>query len=482
MMNVELLISGRSAAAKGNRTFSRINPYNNEVASTVAAASIEDALRAVAAAHSAFTDWAATGPHERRKLLLKAADLMEARIKDFVAVTIAETGATSGWAGFNVVVAAKMLREAASMTTQISGEVIPTDKPDSLALAVRQPAGVCLGIAPWNAAVILGTRALAMPLACGNPVILKASEMCPATHVMIGKVLNDAGLPPGVINVITNAPEDASDVVEALVRAPEVKRVNFTGSTKVGRIVAKLCAEELKPSLLELGGKAPFIVLDDADLEGAVNGAVFGAYLNMGQICMSTERIIVTKNIADRFVSALAEKAAKLPAGDPSGANVLGALVSPEAAEKMDEIISDAVSKGATILAGGRRNGTVVEATVIDNVTADMRIYREESFGPVKPVIRVEDAEEAVEVANDTEYGLSASIYTQNVTKALKLAARVKSGICHINGPTVADEPQMPFGGVNSSGWGRFGGKAAIAEFTDLRWLTIEDAKQRFPF
>lgn len=171
-----------------------------------------------------------------------------------------------------------------------------------------------------------------------------------------------------------------------------------------------------------------------------------------------------------------------MPAGDPSGANVLGALVSPEAAEKMDEIISDAVSKGATILAGGRRNGTVVEATVIDNVTADMRIYREESFGPVKPVIRVEDAEEAVEVANDTEYGLSASIYTQNVTEALKLAARVKSGICHINGPTVADEPQMPFGGVNSSGWGRFGGKAAIAEFTDLRWLTIEDAKQRFPF
>ncbi|WP_425644229.1 aldehyde dehydrogenase [Agrobacterium leguminum] len=481
-MNVELLISGKSAAAKGNRTFNRINPYNQQIASTVASASLDDALTAVAAAHAAFEPWAVIGPHERRKLLLKAADLMEMRLQDFVAITIAETGATGGWAGFNVTVAAKMLREAASMTTQISGEIIPTEKSGSLSMVVRQPVGVCLGIAPWNAAVILGTRAVAMPLACGNPVILKASEMCPATHMMIGQVLNDAGLPPGVVNVITNAPEDAGKVVEALVRAPEVKRVNFTGSTKVGRIIAKLCAEELKPSLLELGGKAPFIVLDDANMEGAVNGAVFGAYMNMGQICMSTERIIVTESIADQFVSALAEKASSLPAGDPTDTNVLGALVSQEAAEKMEEIIADAVGKGAELISGGGRRGSVVEATVLDHVTADMRIYHEESFGPVKPVIRVEDAEEAIRVANDTEYGLSASLYSQNIPQALKLAARIKSGICHINGPTVADEPQMPFGGMKSSGWGRFGGKAAVAEFTDLRWLTIEDATQRFPF
>ncbi|KAA1233940.1 MULTISPECIES: aldehyde dehydrogenase [Agrobacterium tumefaciens complex] len=481
-MNVDLLISGSSVLASQNKTFQRLNPYNNEVASVVAAGSPEDAIAVVRAAHGAFPAWSAKGPHERRKLLLKAADLMEQRSGDFIAATTEETGATGPWGSFNVAVAAKMLREAASMTTQITGEIIPSEKPGSMAMAVRQAVGVCVGIAPWNAPVILGTRAIATPLACGNTVVLKASEMCPRTHRMIGEVLNDAGIPAGVVNVITNAPEDAARVVEALVRAPEVKRVNFTGSTRVGRIIAKLCAEELKPCLLELGGKAPFIVLDDADVEAAVNGAAFGAFMNMGQICMSTERIIVVESIADQFTKALAEKADKLPAGDPNGPNVLGALVSLEAALKMDAIIADALDKGAKIVAGGRRNGAVVEATVLDHVTPAMRIYSEESFGPVKPIIRVKDVEEAVAIANDTEYGLAASLYTNDVTAGLRIAARIKSGICHINGPTVADEPQMPFGGVKESGWGRFGGKAAISEFTDLRWITIEDPKQGYPF
>ncbi|MGV1988217.1 aldehyde dehydrogenase [Agrobacterium sp. 22-221-1] len=481
-MDVDLLISGRSVLASRNKTFQRLNPYNNEVASVVAAGSPEDAVAAVRAAHEAFPAWSAKGPHERRKLLLKAADLMEQRSGDFIASTTEETGATGPWGAFNVSVAAKMLREAASMTTQIAGEIIPSEKPGSMAMAVRQAVGVCVGIAPWNAPVILGTRAIATPLACGNTVVLKASEMCPRTHRMIGEVLNDAGIPSGVVNVITNTPEDAARIVEALVRAPEVKRVNFTGSTRVGRIIAKLCAEELKPCLLELGGKAPFIVLDDADVEAAVNGAVFGAFMNMGQICMSTERIIVVETIADQFTKALAEKADKLPADDPNGPNVLGALVSLEAALKMDAIIADALDKGAKIIAGGRRNGAVVEATVLDHVTPAMRIYGEESFGPVKPIIRVKDAEEAVAIANDTEYGLAASLYTSDVTAGLRIAARIKSGICHINGPTVADEPQMPFGGVKESGWGRFGGKAAISEFTDLRWITIEDPKQGYPF
>ncbi|MEL6210330.1 MAG: aldehyde dehydrogenase family protein, partial [Pseudomonadota bacterium] len=281
---------------------------------------------------------------------------------------------------------------------------------------------------------------------------------------------------------VTNAPEDAAEVVEALIRTSAVRRVNFTGSTHVGRIIARLCAEELKPCLLELGGKAPFIVLDDADLEGAVNGAAFGAYMNMGQICMSTERIIVTEGIADRFVAALAAKAAKLPAGDPGGPNVLGALVTEDAAARLDDLVADATAKGARLVAGGPRTGAVVPAGVLDGVTPDMRIYAEESFGPVKSVIRVKDADEAIRVANDTEYGLSASIYTSDVKRGLDLAKRIESGICHINGPTVADEPQMPFGGVKASGYGRFGGKAAIAEFTDLRWVTVEDPGQGYPF
>ncbi|WP_019400283.1 aldehyde dehydrogenase, partial [Chelatococcus sp. GW1] len=423
-----------------------------------------------------------TGPAERRALLAKAADAMEARAADFTRAMMEETGATAGWSGFNVHLAAGMLREAAAMTTQVAGEVIPANKPGTLAMAVRQPRGVCLGIAPWNAPVILGTRAVAMALACGNTVVLKASEMCPATHRLIGEVFADAGFPKGVVNVVTNAPDDAAEVVAALIAHPAVRHVNFTGSTKIGKVIARLAAEELKPVLLELGGKAPLVVLDDADIDAAVNAAIFGAFMHQGQICMSTERIIVDKSIADVFVEKFAARAAALPAGDPRGQVVIGSLVSREAAEKMDALIADAVAKGAKVVAGGRREGTIVAATVLDNVTREMRVYGEESFGPVKPVIRVDGEEEAVRVANDTEYGLSSAVFSRDIRRALKVAGRIQSGICHINGPTVADEPQMPFGGVKASGYGRFGGHAAIAEFTDLRWVTIEDPGQHYPF
>jgi acyl-CoA reductase-like NAD-dependent aldehyde dehydrogenase len=415
-------------------------------------------------------------------LLSKAADVMASKVGEFTRLMMEETGATGPWAGFNVMLASNMLREAAAMTTQISGEVIPSDKPGTLAMAIRQPAGVCLGIAPWNAPVILGTRALAMPLACGNTVVLKASEMCPGTHRLIGQVLVEAGLPKGVVNVVTNDPKDAAAIVEALIAHPAVKRINFTGSTKVGRIIAELSGRHLKPALLELGGKAPLVVLDDADIDAAVNAATFGAFMHQGQICMSTERLIVDEKIADEFVAKLAARASKLPVGDPRGHVVLGSLISSQAADKMEELIADATAKGAKLAAGGKRAGTVVEATLLDHVTPAMRVYAEESFGPVKPVIRVKGEDEAVRVANDTEYGLSSAVFSRDIRRAMAIAARIQAGICHINGPTVGDEAQMPFGGVKGSGYGRFGGKASIAEFTDLRWVTIEDPGQHYPF
>jgi acyl-CoA reductase-like NAD-dependent aldehyde dehydrogenase len=407
--------------------------------------------------------------------------MLEARTDDFARTMLEETGATAPWAGFNVHLGAGILREAAALTTQITGDVIPSDKPDVLALAIRQPVGVVLGIAPWNAPVILGVRAIAAALACGNTVILRSSEICPATHHLIGAVMNAAGFPPGVVNVLSNAPADAPAIVEALIAAPAVKRINFTGSTKVGRIIARLAAEHLKPVLLELGGKAPFLVLDDADLDQAVAAAAFGAFLNQGQICMSTERFIVDAAVADAFVHTFAARAAALPAGDPRGPVVLGSMVDVSAAETMDGLIADAVAKGAVVVAGGTRQGSVVAATLLDHVTPAMRIYREESFGPVKPIIRVRGVDEAVRVANDTEYGLSAAVFGQDLRRALAVARRIESGICHINGPTVADEPQMPFGGVKASGYGRFGGKAAIEAFTNLRWITIE-GPQTYPF
>ncbi|ESY08919.1 aldehyde dehydrogenase [Mesorhizobium sp. M0761] len=481
-MDIGLLIDGDKRDASGSASYERMDPFTGKLATRAAAASIADANAAVEAAALAFKSWSKTGPGERRAFLSKAADVMDSKVGEFTRLMMEETGATGPWAGFNVMLAAKMLREAAAMTTQISGEVIPSDKPGTLAMAIRQPAGVCLGIAPWNAPVILGTRAIAMPIACGNTVVLKASEMCPGTHRLIGQVLVEAGLPKGVINVVTNDPKDAAAIVEALVAHPAVRRVNFTGSTKVGRIIAELAGRHLKPALLELGGKAPLVVLDDADIDAAVNAATFGAYMHQGQICMSTERLVVDEKVADEFVAKLAARAAQLPAGDPRGHVVLGSLISSQAADKMEELVADAVAKGARLVAGGKRTGTVVEATLLDHVTPAMRVYSEESFGPVKPVIRVKGEDEAVCVANDTEYGLSSAVFSRDIRRAMAVAARIEAGICHINGPTVGDEAQMPFGGVKGSGYGRFGGKASIAEFTDLRWLTIEDPGQHYPF
>ncbi|MGX8013030.1 aldehyde dehydrogenase [Mesorhizobium sp. ORM8.1] len=481
-MDIGLLIDGDERDATGKASYDRLDPFTGKLATRAAAASVADANAAVEAAAAAFPAWSQTGPSERRALLSKAADVMASKVGEFTKLMMEETGATGPWAGFNVMLAANMLREAAAMTTQISGEVIPSDKPGTLAMAIRQPAGVCLGIAPWNAPVILGTRAIAMPIACGNTVVLKASEMCPGTHRLIGQVLVEVGLPKGVINVVTNDPKDAAGIVETLIAHPAVKRVNFTGSTKVGRIIAELAGRHLKPALLELGGKAPLVVLDDADIDAAVNAAIFGAFMHQGQICMSTERLIVDEEVADEFVAKLAARASQLPAGDPRGHVVLGSLISSQAADKMEELVADATAKGAKLVAGGKRTGTVVEATLLDHVTPAMRVYAEESFGPVKPVIRVKGEEEAVRVANDTEYGLSSAVFSRDIRRAFAVAARIQAGICHINGPTVGDEAQMPFGGVKGSGYGRFGGKASIAEFTDLRWLTIEDPNQHYPF
>jgi acyl-CoA reductase-like NAD-dependent aldehyde dehydrogenase len=379
-----------------------------------------------------------------------------------------ELRASEPWARFNVKLGAEMVREAAAITTQITGEVIPSDKPGLLSLALREPVGVILGIAPWNAPVILGCRAVAAPLACGNTVILKASERCPRTHGLIVEAFDAAELPQGAVNLVTNEPTHAGEVVGALIDHPAVRRINFTGSTAVGRIVAKRAAEHLKPVLLELGGKAPQIVLEDADLDEAVKAAAFGAFMNAGQICMSTERIIVVGAIADDFARRLADKAAGMPAP------AVGAQVDDAARDSVRALIDDALAQGARALVSGA-------ATVLDGITPAMRLYRDESFGPVVGIIRVADEEEAIRVANDSDYGLSAAVFTRDAARGLRVARRIRSGICHVNGPTVQDEPQMPFGGVGASGYGRFGGKAGVDAFTELRWITIAGEPGHYP-
>ncbi|RQT67232.1 aldehyde dehydrogenase family protein [Burkholderia cepacia] len=483
MIQVTMLINGERAMARDGATFERRNPLDDTVASTAPAATVADAQAAVHAAAAAFPAWSAMGPGERRALLNRAADALEEKGDAFALAMATETGASRLWADFNVKLAADGLREAAAMITQISGEVIPSDVPGSLALGVRQAAGVVLGIAPWNAPVILGVRAVALPLACGNTVVLKGSEICPATHGLIIEALQDAGLPRGVVNFVTNAPANAGDIVEALIAEPAVRRVNFTGSTRVGRIIATQCAKYLKPSVLELGGKAPFLVLHDADLDAAVQGAAFGAFANSGQICMSTERIVVDTAIADEFVARLAEKAKSLPLGDPrKGPAVLGSVVDMATVRRCNDLIDDALAKGATLVCGEKSETTLMPATLLDHVTADMHIYREESFGPVKAIVRVDGDDEAIACANDNEYGLSAAVFSRDVARALTVAKRIESGLCHVNGPTVHDEAQMPFGGMKSSGFGHFGGKAGVAEFTDLRWITVQTTPRHYPF
>ncbi len=483
MLRVNLMIGDRELSAADGRTFERIDPLTGEVATEAAAATIADALAAAEAAARAFPAWSAFGPSARRAKLLAAADVIQSRAEDFAEAMIAEVGATPAWCEFNVKLAAGMLREAAAMTSQVTGEVIQSDDPGRFAMTVRAPAGVVLGIAPWNAPIILGVRAIAMPLACGNTVILKASELSPATHRLIGTALRDAGLPDGVVNVVTNAPEDAGKVVETLISHPAVRRISFTGSTRTGRHIAETAARYLKPVLLELGGKASLIVLDDADLDEAVEAAAFGAFVNQGQVCMSTERIVVDDKVADAFMEKFAAKARALTAGDPRDSDVLlGSLVNQEAVARVRALMDDALIKGAVLAAGGEIKGTVMHATVLDRVTPAMRIYSEESFGPIVSVVRAKDADDAVRIANDTEYGLAAAVFGRDIARALDVARRLDTGICHVNSSTVHDEPQMPFGGTKASGYGRFGGKAAIEEFTELRWITVAKGPRHYPF
>lgn len=481
MFEASLLIGGQRRAASDGRTFDRHDPLTGAVVSRVAAASLADADAAVAAAQAAFPAWAALAPGERRARLLRAADLLESRAEQFMAAA-SETGAAANWYGFNVQLSAGTLREAASMTTQIQGDVIPSNVPGNFAMALRQPCGVVLGIAPWNAPVILAVRAIAMPLACGNTVVLKSSELSPFTHWLVGDILDQAGLGAGVVNVISNAPADAATVVERLVANPAVRRVNFTGSTHVGRIIGELAARHLKPAVLELGGKAPLLVLDDADLDAAVDATVFGGYFNQGQICMSTERLLVDSAVADDFVARLAARVATLKAGAPGEQGVvLGSLVDARAVERIAELVEDAVSKGARLVVGGERSGSVMQPVLLDGVTADMRLYREESFGPLVVVIRATGDEALLALANDSEFGLSSAIFSRDISRALALAQRVESGICHINSATVHDEPQMPFGGVKASGYGSFGSRAAVEVFTQLRWVTIQSTPRHYP-
>lgn len=479
MFEAKLIIRGTQVDARAGAVFERRDPLSDSVATRAAAAGREDACEAANAAAAAFPVWSQAAPEVRAEALRRAAGQIVRRDADFVAAMARETGASASWARFNCELAARMLRQAATLADRPGDLELPGSEEGVRHWVRRQPAGVVLGIAPWNAPVVLGVRAVAAPLALGNTVVLKASELCPRTHALIVECLQEAGLPPGAANLVVHAPEQAHEVVETLIAHPAVRRVNFTGSTRVGRQVARLCAEHLKPMLLELSGKAPLIVLADADIAEAARAAVFGAFYNQGQICISTDRIIVEAGVADAFVAAFRERTARLRAGPGEGP--LGALIGPEAGRRLAGLVQDALARGAELLIGGEIAGAVMQPTILDHVTPAMRIYREEVFGPVASIIRVADAEEAVSVANDSDYGLGAAVFGSDLARARAVALELETGICHINGPTLYDDPAMPFGGMKASGFGRFGGEAAVHEFTETRWISLRETPRPYP-
>jgi acyl-CoA reductase-like NAD-dependent aldehyde dehydrogenase len=480
-----LFIGGEQVAAADGRTTDDLSPHTGEVIAEVAAASPADVTRAVDAADAAFAAWSVSAPTRRRQILNRAADLLEQHGADAAALMARETGGTFGWSMFNVGLASNMFREAAALTTAPIGEVLATDNPDAMSLAVRQPAGVVAAFAPWNAPLILGTRAIAAPLAAGNTVVVKASEDAPlAGALFLAGLLHEAGLPAGVLNVLTNDRRDAAVIAETLIADRRVRRVNFTGSTGVGRRIGELAARHLTPALLELGGKNSVLVLDDADLEYAVNAVAFAAYMNSGQICMSADRILVHRSVADEFSARLAEKAKGLPGGDPADPSVvIGPLISAAAASRVAGLVDEAAVGGARVLAGGGTpDGAHYPATVVAGVEPGMRIHTEEIFGPVCTVLTVDDDAEAIAVANDSPYGLTAGVVTADQSRGLAVARRLRTGIAHVNDQSVDDEPIVPFGGVGDSGYGRFGGRAGLEAFTDLRWITLQQRPKPFPF
>jgi aldehyde dehydrogenase (NAD+) len=477
-----LYIGGEWTAAKNNAKFPVYNPSTGEVWTEVADASRADAAAAIAAAAAAQPAWAALPHSERARLLSKVADILTARAKEFQEALIDEGGAWVGKAMFETGYSAGVYRAAAAAAYQVTGEILPSDH-GKLSLVVREPLGVVSVISPWNFPLILSSRGFAVALAVGNTVVLKPSEETPVSGgLLIAEVLEEAGIPKGVFNVVTCSRDHVAEVGDELISNPLVRGISFTGSTAVGVQVAAKAGGLLKKCCVELGGKDALIVLDDADIEQAVNAATFGAFMHQGQICMSVERIIVHKDVAAEFTEKFVANTKKLKVGNPREmANCIGPIINRKQLDKIREQVEDAVAKGAKVLCGGKHSGLFYEPTVLTNVTRDMKVMREETFGPIAPMITVGSVEEAIEVANDSEYGLSAGIITRNEERGLAIAQRLNTGMAHINDSSVNDEPHVPFGGVRASGLGRHGGRAGIDQFTELRWITLERGGRHYP-
>jgi len=456
-------------------------PATGESLGEVGESQPEDLKSVVARAQAAQGGWATKSAEERAALFRHAASIFAANRKELIDVIIRETGGLRGKAEMEVQNSIEELLHSAALLVHPEGHILPSRDPGRLSLARRVPLGIVGVIAPWNVPLLLAMRSVAPAIALGNAVILKPDPQTPiAGGVALARAFEEAGLPSGVFNVVNGG----AAVGEALVEAKGVRMITFTGSTAVGRRVGELAGKNLKRVALELGGKSPFIVLDDADLEAAASAGAWGSYLHQGQVCMASGRHIVLRKVAAEYVDILTRKATVLPVGDPFRQNVaIGPLINAKQLARVDRIVKETVAAGARLMTGGTHEGPFYRATVLHEVRPGMPAYDLEIFGPVAPVIVAEDEEDAIRIANDTEYGLSGAVQTSSLERGLRVARRIRAGLVHINDQTIGDYAEIPFGGMGASGNGsRFGSLTNWEEFTEWQWMTVGGQPVRYPF
>ncbi len=472
MEAMKLFIGGEWRDASDKQTFEVLNPLDDSLYALAARGTKDDMRDAVAAAKAAFPAFKATTPKQREAWLLKAAEMMEQRKEEILDCLIDEIGSPMPKAIFEFEKGVSMTRAAAGLARQVRGETIPSDDPNKLSMSIRSPRGVVAAITPFNVPFIKATRLTANALAVGNTVVLHPPSPAPKIAVIVADIYEKAGIPAGAFNLVTGFGHDIGDT---LVGHEDVDFLTFTGSSVVGQHINELCAKNKTPVTLELGGKSPSLILKDADLEKVVPIAVKSIFMNSGQACIGSSRFYIEREIFDAFAKKFAEISSKLGMGDlRDPKTIIGPIISDRQRNRVREHIEDAVKKGAKLLTGGAWEGNRCQPTVLADVTEEMIVCKEETFGPVAALYAVDSYEEGLEKANDTPYGLASAIFTKDINKALHFAQNIGAGMCHINGPTLQDEPHVPFGGNGESGVGREGTDADLEAMTELKWVTVQ--------
>jgi len=468
----ELWINGEHTKPESGKYFDVLNPLDDSLYCQSAESNEADINKAVAAAHACFQTYSKTLAKDIEKMLCKAADLMERDQAEFADILIDEIGSPANKANFEISYAITHLRAAAGVARRVTGKTMPSDTPGRISMSVRKPLGVVAAITPFNVPLIKAAKLVASPLATGNTVVLLSSEEAPTLSFRFAQLLHEAGFPAGSVNVVSGFGVDVGD---ALNSHPLVKTVMFTGSSRVGKHIGEICGRAMKHAVLELGGKSPLVILNDADLGLAVKTAVFGMFLYQGQACMASSRIIVEEGIYPKFIEAYKAAASQLSMGDLRDmTTILGPIISQRQRDRVRRHIENAVENGATIETGGNWHGPRCEPTILTGITEKMDVYYEETFGPVTSVYSVKNYDEALTMANDTPYGLSSSIITNDLNTALDFAENIDAGMVHINAPTLYDEPHVPFGGTGDSGFGREGIEVDVDALTEWKWITIQ--------